>query len=118
MYNVEEIFVMEREVLTALEWRLNGPTPHDFIDRFLRLLPPIEPIHLDYLSFFSRSLTEQALTRFSMALTAPSSIAFASIFCSLQYLDSMSPLTNLSILHIVDVVPGVDISNPQLRAIC
>ncbi|KAL7479155.1 hypothetical protein ACHAW6_004899 [Cyclotella cf. meneghiniana] len=117
-YSVEEIIVMEGEVLKALEWRLNGPTPHDFIDRFLHFLPPIDSIHIEYLSCFSKSLAEQALTRFSMALKSPSFIAFASIFCSLQCMDSLSNLTNLSILHIVNAVPGLDISDPQLRAIC
>ncbi|KAL7515883.1 hypothetical protein ACHAWX_000958 [Stephanocyclus meneghinianus] len=117
-YSVEEIIVMEGEVLKALEWRLNGPTPHDFIDRFLHFLPPIDSIHIEYLSCFSKSLAEQALTRFSMALKSPSIIAFASIFCSLQCMDSLSNLTNLSILHIIDAVPGLDISDPQLRAIC
>eukprot|EP00804_Cyclotella_cryptica_P009777 CCRYP_013230-RA/>CCRYP_013230-RA protein AED:0.16 eAED:0.00 QI:0/0/0/1/0/0/2/0/214 len=117
LYDTREIGLMEIEVLKALEWRLNGPIPHDFIDKFLHLLP-LEPIHFKCLSFISKALSEKAHTMYPMALAAPSALAFASIFCSLQYMSSASPLTNLSILHIADVIPGLNISNRQVRVIC
>ena len=39
MYNIEEINQMEFQVLNTLSWRLNGPTPQDFIHCFMELLP-------------------------------------------------------------------------------
>ncbi|KAL3803391.1 hypothetical protein HJC23_009355 [Cyclotella cryptica] len=118
MYDTEEIIMMEREVLEGLEWRLNGPIPHDFIDRFLCLLPPNDSINFEFLSHFSKSLVEHALTVYSVALTSPSSIAFSSIFCSLQYMDTLSPLTNLSILQFLEVVMGLDMRDPHVQATC
>ncbi|EED95571.1 predicted protein [Thalassiosira pseudonana CCMP1335] len=44
MYTSQELYEMEIEILRALDWRLNGPTPHDFIHRFLELLPSIHSI--------------------------------------------------------------------------
>jgi hypothetical protein len=32
IYDASEIIAMELHVLQALGWKLNGPTPHDFID--------------------------------------------------------------------------------------
>jgi hypothetical protein len=42
MYDAEQINKMELEILQALEWRVNGPTPHDFIDSFLEIIPSIK----------------------------------------------------------------------------
>ena len=39
MYHPEEIINMEVEVLRSLDWWLNGPTPLDFIQHFMELLP-------------------------------------------------------------------------------
>jgi hypothetical protein len=39
MYTSDELDVMEMEVLQALSWRLNGPSPHEFIDAIVGLLP-------------------------------------------------------------------------------
>jgi hypothetical protein len=39
MYDANEIIAMELNVLQALKWKLNGPTPHDFIDYYLELVP-------------------------------------------------------------------------------
>ena len=39
LYTSDEIYVMEIEILQALSWKLNGPSPHEFIDALLGLLP-------------------------------------------------------------------------------
>ena len=39
LYTSDEIDVMEMEILHALSWKLNGPSPHEFIDALLGLLP-------------------------------------------------------------------------------
>ncbi|KAL3804010.1 hypothetical protein HJC23_006401 [Cyclotella cryptica] len=118
MYDIKEIIMMENEVLKVLKWRLNGPIPHDFIDRFLCLLPPSDSINFEFLSRFSKALTEQALTIYSIALRSPSVIAFASIFCCLQFMDSASQLNNLSMLHILEEVMGFDSGDAQIQAVC
>ena len=39
LYTSDEIDVMEMEVMQALTWKLNGPSPHEFIDALVGLLP-------------------------------------------------------------------------------
>jgi len=39
MYCEEEITKMEGDILKALGWRLNGPSPHEFIGGLIELLP-------------------------------------------------------------------------------
>jgi len=38
-YSTEAILSCERRILTSLRWKLNGPTPFQFIDYMLQLLP-------------------------------------------------------------------------------
>lgn len=39
-YDANEINATEMEVLRALSWRLNGPSPHEFVDGLIGLMPP------------------------------------------------------------------------------
>jgi len=34
-----DIVEMEREILAALSWKMNGPTAHDFLSHIIALLP-------------------------------------------------------------------------------
>ncbi|KAL3788896.1 hypothetical protein HJC23_002650 [Cyclotella cryptica] len=117
-YEAEEIIEMEKQVLEALQWRVNGPTPHDFIDCFIEVIQPMERIHIDFLTRFSKALAEFSVTRYSIALQAPSAIAFASVLCALQYLDSMSSIDNLSFRHQLEMVSGMNADDPSVRALC
>ena len=118
MYDKEEIIEMEMHILQALEWRMSGPTPHDFIDRFIEVLPVMEDVHLDFLTRFSKALAEDALADYSMALQAPSSIAFASMFCALQCMDSISASVGDSILRCLETISGFSIQNPHTLDQC
>ena len=50
-YSEAEIIAMERDILFALDWRVSGPTPMDFVRHLIELLPSCES---------SCSLTENA----------------------------------------------------------
>jgi hypothetical protein len=104
MYDANEIIAMELHVLQALGWKLNGPTPHDFIDYYLKLVPSIEEIHRDFLIRFSKGLAELALMKYTLALQRPSEVAFASVFCALQYTDCDATES----LSIIQMVSGLD----------
>jgi len=39
LYTKDELDGMEMEILQALSWRLNGPSPHELIDALVGLLP-------------------------------------------------------------------------------
>ncbi|KAL7481786.1 hypothetical protein ACHAW6_007509 [Cyclotella cf. meneghiniana] len=118
MYEAEEIIEMEKQVLEALQWRLTGPTPHDFIDRFLEVVQPIETVHLEFLTHFSKALAEFSLTKYSIALHAPSIIAYSSILCALEYLDSMSSIDSFSFRRYLEMISGLNANDPKVRDLC
>ena len=39
VHTAEEITSLEYEILVALQWKLNGPTPVQFVNYILKLLP-------------------------------------------------------------------------------
>ncbi|KAL3801589.1 hypothetical protein ACHAWO_001394 [Cyclotella atomus] len=104
MYPTQEIIYMELQVLQALEWKLNGPTPHDFIDYYLEVVPSIGTAHRKFLIRFSKALVELALPKYSLALHHPSELAFVSICCAMQCAefdatDRLSVIQLISSLH-------------------
>jgi hypothetical protein len=99
-YNAEEIIEMEFEIIKTLKWHLNGPTPHDFIDAFLQFAgPSIESRQRDIVSRYSKHIAEVGLLNYFIGLHFPSSIAYASIWCALQLIGSISPMDGLHILQ-------------------
>jgi hypothetical protein len=68
MYDAKQINNMEMEILQALEWRVNGPTPHDFIDSFLKIAPSIKAPHRDFLTRVSKVIAELAVVRYPITL--------------------------------------------------
>jgi hypothetical protein len=116
-YDEEEISRMEMEILQALGWRLSGPTPHDFIDRFLQVIPGIEPTHFDFLNRFSKAVAELATVRYSMALQCPSVISFAAICFGLEYLRSMVAIDTLAIQRSLQNVSGLNCEDPSLKSV-
>ena len=99
-YNAEDIIGMENEILRSLKWRLNGPTPHDFIDGFLQVVvPTIEAQQFDFLSRYSKHIASVGLTSYFVALHCPSTIAHASIACALQYMGIESSADGMNILQ-------------------
>jgi hypothetical protein len=59
MYCADEIIQMELEILQSLQWRLNGPLPHDFINSFLQVVIPfVDSRHLNFLTTCSKGFVE------------------------------------------------------------
>ena len=42
-YSEADIIAMEKDILFALEWRVSGPTPMEFVRHLIELLPSCEP---------------------------------------------------------------------------
>jgi hypothetical protein len=113
MYDSNEIIEMELNVLKALGWKLNGPTPHDFIDYYLELVPSIDKTHRGFLIGFSNGLAELASMKYTLALHRPSEVAFASIFCATQY----AGFDVAESLSMITMIPGLDHNDPQLSGL-
>ena len=116
-YDEEEIRWMEMNMLQALDWRLSGPAPHDFIDRFLEVIPGLEAMHHDFLERLSKAVAEVAITRYSVALQYPSVTAFSAICCALEYLGSIFAIDSLSIRHSLQHVSGISCNNSSQKLV-
>ena len=89
-YKANNITTMEFEILRSLKWRFNGPTPHHFIGAFLKVLPSTDPNEVEIVSRYANHLASVGITSYFVALHSPSSIAYASICCALELMDTGS----------------------------
>ena len=116
-YGEEEIRRMELKILLALQWRLSGPAPHDFIERFLEMIPRMEARHIGFLHRFSKAVAEVAITRYSIALQYPSVIAFSAICCGLEYLESIDEIHSLRIRGSLQSISGLSCTDPFFKSV-
>ena len=119
-YDADEISNMEKEILQGLDWKLNGPMPHDFIDYFLDLMPNMNGTCLDFVKNFSRSLVVLSMSTYAVALHYPSHIAFTSVCCALDYAEQLysdSQPTFADNLSFLQLVSGLDFRDVVLRSL-
>jgi hypothetical protein len=112
MYTNDELDAMEMEVLQALTWRLNGPSPHEFIDAIVGFLPAsnvnggVDATSL-LLSKISKIHVEAAVLDYDLALLSSSNLAYAAILTSLQTtsaLDGFHPTDLINWISSIDSV--------------
>eukprot|EP00956_Cyclotella_meneghiniana_P026754 scaffold58617_cov24-Cyclotella_meneghiniana.AAC.1 len=113
-YGADEINSMELEILRSLSWKLNGPTPHDFIDYFLEVMPGVNGTCLERIRSLSKTLVELAVTRYDTVMHLPSEIALASIFCATYYLELQLLADSLMFLQ---TISGVEFREDNLRSL-
>jgi hypothetical protein len=90
-YSESEISDMEKEILTSLGWRMNGPTSHDFLSHILEVLPPTankscKSIYRTLLDF-SKFQVELAVSDYDLSVQKPSLVALAAILNSAEGVD-------------------------------
>lgn len=89
MYYPEELVNLEIEVLRALSWRLNGPTPQDFIQQFVQLMPPSADKNVvKKLVEQANRNVELAMNDYDLAIESYSTIALASIAAAIRTVGS------------------------------
>ena len=117
MYSAEEIVSMENDIIAALRWRLNGPTPLQFVNYILEVLPeaarPAAPVLREHSSF----QTELAAGDYPLvAHLRPSTIAIASILNSLGGLERDGIPFNETVRFIRTISDkfDLDIDSPQV----
>jgi hypothetical protein len=115
-YAVDEIKEMEIKIIQALDWRLNKPTPHDFIDMFLAAIP-FDDAHRDILSRFSKVLADLAVTKYSISLRLPSEVAYTAICCALKRLDAISVVDNSIVLDYLGLFSGFHFRDFSTKAL-
>lgn len=129
MYCEEEITKMEGDILKALGWRLNGPSPHEFIAGLIELLPVhcragrCSSLPSSSLSLPSKAGTtggqeggfiaqlkssahiqvEQAMLDYSTAIrSSPSSIAHAALMTAMESASSSASSSSSTDFHPLD----------------
>ena len=78
----DEIETMEIDILHALNWRLNGPSSHEFVDTIVGLLPTNE--QTSALINSTQTMIEAAVVEYDIALQSSSSIAIAALLATLE----------------------------------
>jgi hypothetical protein len=110
LYSVKDIIDTEGKILKALNWYLNGPTPNDFIDGFLGVVPPFSPHHIDSISRYSKHIADLGMANYFVAMQCPSKIAFTSICCALRHVNSLPAIDGLAIRKYLEVMTGLDLN--------
>ena len=116
-YSQEEISSMEMEILRALDWRLSAPTPHDFIDMFLQVIPGIEAIHEAFLGQFSKTIAEVTIADYHFGLQSSSTIAVGAICCGLEYLEQIFSIDALAIQRSLEIISGINCDDPLQKSV-
>ncbi|KAL3773546.1 hypothetical protein ACHAWO_012422 [Cyclotella atomus] len=107
---LKDIIDTEGKILKALNWYLNGPTPNDFIEGFLGVVPPFSPHHIDSISRYSKHIVDLGMTNYFVAMHCPSKIAFTSICCALRHVNSLPAIDGLAIRKYLEVMTGLDLN--------
>lgn len=121
-YSADEINSMELEILQSLSWKLNGPTPHDFIDYFLEVMPGVDGTRLELIQNMSKTLVELAVLKYATVMHLPSNIAFASVLCAIYRLEPALLADGLMYLiadglMYLKIILGVEFRDVKLRSL-
>lgn len=122
-HSAEAITACERHILASLQWRLNGPTPFQFVDYMLGLLPDdtssVDPNICDV----ARSQVEIAVQDYACVPLHRSTIAIAAILNSLEDASQDSSIfpsekRRIQFEQKVSDVVGYDIAESQMIKVC
>ena len=106
LYTKDELDDMEMEVLNALSWRLNGPSPHEFIDALVGLLPPDNASSSLLLSKHSKRQVDDAVLEYDLALQSSLALAYAAILTSLK--TSSNLVDRLCPMDLINWITNID----------
>ena len=117
MYSPQEIVQMESIILKALQWRLNGPSPQEFIVGLLHLLPSTSVSSSNHkvrvvkekLKTLAYSHVESSMLDYTMAVQLPSRVAYAALLVAMSKLshDVFSPFDRYVWMQNIALVSGL-----------
>ena len=88
-YNEMEFVDMEQTILSALEFRVNGPTPLGFVQYFMGLIPEmVHPTVASLVMDYARFQIELSVAEQSMVDLKPSEIALGSVLNAMEGMDT------------------------------
>lgn len=88
-YSQDDFERMEREILSALKWRMHPPTAMSFVRSMLDLLPEscLDNDQIDLILELAHIQTEQAVTKHEFVSIKASTLAFCAIMNALENLN-------------------------------
>jgi len=125
MYEPEEMVDMEKEILSALGWRLNGPSAQEFVSGLLELVPSLVIMRdnakvVESLKTLAARQVEVAMLDYNMALQTSSSIAYAALLMAMSSMSSevFHPLDRLAWMQNITMVTGLKADDVSSRVVC
>lgn len=139
-YTAKDFRRAEVQLIRALRWKLNDPTPTEFVRRFVSLLPAnVDSIPSSSSTLFSspeekqehvmsdeymimdfaRFQTEISVTDYSFVATKPSLIATASVLNAVDTIENLS-LSNQQkqdFVHAIQDASEINIHSPEVRGV-
>jgi hypothetical protein len=121
VHTAEEITSLEYEILVDLQWKLNGPTPVQFVNYILKLLPESARSAENTLATHSHFQIELSVGDYAyVPHIRQSTIAVASILNSLGSVEQDGPVPLQECIQFVRSISdafGLDIDSPLVNAV-
>lgn len=120
VHSAEEITSLEYNILIALQWKVNGPTPIQFVNHILELLPDSARSAAPTLYEHSHFQTELAVGDYAFVpYLRQSTIAIASILNSLGGIERGSfPFDEcIQFIQVISSAFDLDIDSPLVNAV-
>lgn len=107
LYSQREIVAMEQDVLSALQWRLNGASPHEFIEGLCEFLPAgCSSSAKRSIIKVAKSHSEIIVGNYRLALQRPSRIAYAALVSAAEKISSraLNPLDRMEWFERIELI--------------
>lgn len=107
LYSQREIVAMEQDVLSALQWRLTGASPHEFIEGLCEFLPAgCSSSAKRSIIKVAKSHSEIIMGNYRLALQRPSIIAYAALVSAAEKISSraLNPLDRMEWFERIELI--------------
>ena len=126
VHSIDDIIACEKNILKGLQWRMNGPTPHQFVHHMLQLLPDEDKDTSSSRSVASKvyadsqSEIEIAVEDHACVSLRSSTIAVAALLNSLDTVpqDTLSYDKKIHFIQVISDTFGIDVSHSPLITAC
>ena len=124
LYGEGEIIDMEGAILKGLEWRLNGPSAHEFMGGLLELLPPGVVTKAngslpEKLKAAAAKRVETCVLDYKLARRPPSLLAYAALLTAMQDVGASAfhPMDRLAWMRNISLVTGMKANDLSCRVL-
>mmetsp|Transcript_15327 Transcript_15327/g.33122 ORF Transcript_15327/g.33122 Transcript_15327/m.33122 type:complete len:361 (+) Transcript_15327:187-1269(+) len=119
LHTASEVTTLERDMLIALSWRVSAPSPYDFTNYILKLLPKAFEGVAPSLNDFSHFQCELATGDYAYVPLRTSFVAIAAVLNSLEGItqDDFPFKERMQFIQVIGDVVDFDIFSPVINAV-